>query len=266
LVGLVPTSPNRPGPRPGTLRFGEALGPYGGRGAGLGWQYLLLRSVPVTLRVAVLASGRGTNFQALHDACATGYAPAEIVCVITNKKGAPVVERARAAGVETVVVRHKDRDPEEVDAVILKAFEARGVQLACYAGYMRIRGPAFAKAMDGRVLNVHPSLLPAFPGAHPIQDAWDWGVKLSGVTVHFGTEELDMGPIVLQRPVEIKANDTLATFEAKIHLAEYTLYPKAVKLFAEGALRLEGRRVIITKDVADPPWAGDLPPGLKGSA
>jgi phosphoribosylglycinamide formyltransferase 1 len=217
----------------------------------------------VTLRAAVLASGRGTNFQALHDACTTGYAPAEIVCVVTNRKDAPVVARARDAGVEVVVVRHKDRDPEEVDSVILKAFEARGVELACYAGYMRIRGPAFAKAMDGRTLNVHPSLLPAFPGPHPIQDAWDWGVKMSGATIHFGTEDLDMGPIVLQQSVEVTPDDTLETFEEKIHLAEYVLYPKALKLFAEGALRLEGRRVVIAKDVADPPWAGGLPPGLE---
>jgi phosphoribosylglycinamide formyltransferase-1 len=229
-------------------------------------RYLLLGSVPVTLRVAVLASGRGTNFQALHDACATGYAPAEIVCVITNRKDAQVVDRARAAGVEVVVVRHKDRDPEEVDAVILKAFDARRVDLACYAGYMRIRGPAFAKAMDGRVLNVHPSLLPAFPGAHPIRDAWDWGVKMSGVTVHFGTEDLDMGPIVLQRAVEIAPDDTIESFEHKIHLIEYTLYPKALKLFAEGALRLDGRRIVVTEDVDDPPWAGGLPPGLREPA
>src|SRR2546426_1149428 len=131
------------------------------------------------LKIAVLASGRGTNFQALQDACTGGYARAEIVCVITNKRDAPVVEKATRARVETVAVRHRDRDPEEVDAVILRAFEARGVDAAFNAGYMRIRGPAYSKAMNGRAFNVHPSLLPAFPGAHPIQDAWDWGVKVS---------------------------------------------------------------------------------------
>src|SRR5438309_7963846 len=159
------------------------------------------------LRVAVLASGNGTNFQALHDAC-TGYAPAEIACVLTNKRDAGVVERANRAGVEVVVVRHRDRDPEEVDAVILKAFAKRGVDAAFNAGYMRIRGPAYCKAMDGRNFNVHPSLLPAFPGAHAIQDAWDWGAKVSGVTVHFATEDLDMGPIILQRPVPVAVDDT----------------------------------------------------------
>src|ERR1051326_7882442 len=114
------------------------------------------------LRVAVLASGNGTNFQALHDACATGYAGAEIACVLTNKRDATVVERANRAGVEAVVVRHRDRDVQEVDEIILRALEARGVEVVCYAGYMRIRGPSFCKALDGRILNIHPSLLPAF--------------------------------------------------------------------------------------------------------
>jgi len=215
------------------------------------------------LRVAVLASGNGTNFQALHDACASGYAPAEIACVLTNKKDASVVERANRAGVEVVTVRHKDRDPEEVDAVILQAFENRGIEAAFHAGYMRIRGPAYCKALDGRAFNVHPSLLPAFPGAHPIQDAWDWGAKVSGVTVHYATEDLDMGPIVMQRAVEIASNDTLESFEDKIHRTEYAIYPKVLKLYAEGLLRLEARRVVIDRDVDDPPWSGGLPPGLR---
>ncbi len=215
------------------------------------------------LRAAVLASGNGTNFQALQDACATGYAPAEIVCVITNKLDAGVVGRANRAGVETVSVRHKDRDTEEVDEVILRALDSRGVEAVFYAGYMRIRGPGFAKALEGRIFNVHPSLLPAFPGAHSIQDAWDWGVKVSGVTVHYATEDLDMGPIVLQRPVEIVAGDTLESFEHRIHLAEYIVYPKVLKLQSEGLLRMEGRTVVVERDVEDPSWAGELPPGLR---
>lgn len=214
------------------------------------------------LRVAVLASGRGTNFQALHDACASRYLDAEIVCVLTNKKDAPVLDRAQAAGVEGVWVSHKG-EREEVDERVLAALDERGVELACYAGYMRIRGTAFAKATAGRVLNVHPSLLPAFPGAHPIQDAWDWGVRTSGVTIHFASEDLDMGPIILQRPVDIAPDDTVETFEHKIHLAEYAIYPKAVRLFAEGRLRIEGRRVLIDGDVPEVSWAGSLPPGLR---
>ena len=111
-------------------------------------------------------------------------------------------------------------------------------------------------------MNIHPALLPAFPGAHPIQDAWDWGAKTSGVTVHFATEDLDMGPIILQRSVDITPDDTVETVEQKIHLVEYALYPKAVRLFAEGRLRIEGRSVAIDGDVPEVPWAGALPPGL----
>jgi phosphoribosylglycinamide formyltransferase-1 len=215
------------------------------------------------LRAAVLASGNGTNFQALVDACTSGYAPAEVACLVTNRKDARVVDRANAAGVEVVAIRHRDRSTEEVDQIILKAFEKRGIEAAFNAGYMRIRGPAYCKALDGRAFNIHPSLLPAFPGAAPIQDAWDWGVKVSGVTVHYATEDLDMGPIVVQRVVEVADADTLESFEHKIHLAEYAIYPKVLKMQAEGLLRLEGRRAVIEGDVADPPWAGELPPGLR---
>lgn len=215
------------------------------------------------LRVAVLASGRGTNFQALLDACTTGYAPAEIALLVTNKRNPGARALAEAAGVEVLVVPHKDRDPEDVDEDILAAYEDRGIELACNAGYMRIRGRSYSKAMNGRALNIHPSLLPAFPGAHPIADAWDWGVKTSGVTVHFATEDLDMGPIVLQRAVPILPGDTIESFEERIHLTEYVLYPKALRLYAEGRLRVEGRRVAIDGDVDDPPWAGGLPPGLR---
>jgi phosphoribosylglycinamide formyltransferase-1 len=216
------------------------------------------------LRVAVLASGNGTNFQALQDACATGYAPAEIACVLTNKRAAGVMERAARAGVEGVVVPHKGLDREKCDELILRELEARSVDLVCHAGYMRIRGRTYCKALEGRVFNIHPSLLPAFPGGtHAIQDAWEWGVKTSGATVHFATEELDMGPIIVQRAVDVAPDDSYESFEHKIHLAEYVVYPKAVKLFAEGRMRVEGRRVVIEGDVSDPPWAGELPPGLR---
>jgi phosphoribosylglycinamide formyltransferase-1 len=214
------------------------------------------------LRVAVLASGNGTNFQALHDACTSGYVDAEIACVLTNKRGAGVVARAERAGVETIVLPHKGRDTQEVDEDIVQELEARGVGLACNAGYMRIRGHVYCKAFEGRAMNIHPALLPAFPGAHPIQDAWDWGVKTSGVTVHFATEDLDMGPIILQRAVDITQDDTVDSFEHKIHLAEYALYPKAVRLFAEDRLRIEGRGVLIEGEVPDPDWSGSLPPTL----
>jgi phosphoribosylglycinamide formyltransferase 1 len=215
------------------------------------------------LRVAVLASGRGTNFVALHDACATGYAEAEVVSVLSDRRRAQVLERAARLGVEGVFVDPKRAgDREAYDELLLAELEAREVDLACNAGFMRILGRTYCKAMAERALNVHPSLLPSFPGAHGIRDAWEWGVKTSGVTVHFVTEELDMGPIVCQRAVDIGPEDALETFERKIHLAEYAIYPKALKLFSEGRLRVEGRRVIVSGDVDDPPWAGGLPPGL----
>lgn len=215
------------------------------------------------LRVAVLASGNGTNFQALHDACTTGYADAEIVCVLTNKRDAPVLERAARAGVEGVFVDHKGLTREARDEVLLQHYDERGVDFACHTGYMRILGRPYSKAMEGRALNVHPSLLPAFAGAHPMEDAWEWGVKTSGVTIHFHTEELDAGPIVLQRSVDVDRDDTFESFERNMHLVEYAIYPKALKLFADGALRTEGRRVLLDHDVEDPPWSGSLPPGLR---
>lgn len=220
----------------------------------------------MSLRIAVLASGNGTNFQALHDACASGYIDGEVACVLTNKRSAPVMERAARAGVEGVVVPHKGLDREVVDELIVKELDARGVDVACNAGYMRIRGRTYCKALEGRAFNIHPSLLPAFPGAHPIADAFEWGVKLSGVTVHFATEELDMGPIIIQRAVPIAPDDTLESFERKMHLVEYAIYPKALRLYAEGHLRIEGRRVVIEGDVDEVPWNGDLPPGLRTTA
>ncbi len=214
------------------------------------------------LRVAVLASGNGTNFQALQDACTAGYVDAEIVCVVTNKQDAPVLERAARAGVEGVFVDHKGLTREQRDEVLLEHYEQRGVEFACHAGYMRILGRTYCKAMEGRAFNVHPSLLPAFAGAHPMEDAWEHGVKTSGVTIHFVTEELDAGPIVVQRAVNVTPFDTFESFEQRMHLVEYTLYPKALKLFAEGKLTMKGRKVLISRDVEEVPWAGELPPGL----
>jgi phosphoribosylglycinamide formyltransferase-1 len=215
------------------------------------------------LRVAVLASGNGTNFQALQDACATGYVDAEIVCVLTNNPSAAVLDRAARAGIEGIVVPHKGLDRDACDELILAELDRQGAELVCQAGYMRIRGRTHCKALEGRVFNVHPSLLPAFPGAHPIEDAWERGVKTSGVTIHFATEELDSGPIVLQRAVDVALDDTSASFEEKIHLVEYALYPRAVRLFAEGRLRIEAPKVVIDGDVPEPEWTGSLPPGLR---
>jgi phosphoribosylglycinamide formyltransferase-1 len=215
------------------------------------------------LRVAVLASGKGTNFQALHDACTTGYADAEIVCVATNRPQAGVLERAAAAGIETVVVASKGiHRRQDYDNQLLDALEGFKADLVCGSGFMRIFSSVFIGAYRDNILNVHPSLLPAFPGIDVIEEAWNWGAKVTGVTVHVMTEKVDGGPVVYQRAVEVSESPTLEDLERRIHLLEYTLYPKALKLFAEGSFHIDGRRFVIECDVDDPPWAGSLPPGL----
>jgi len=216
------------------------------------------------LRVGVLASGDGTNFQALHDACVTGYADAEIVCVLTNKRSAGVLRRAAHAGVEGVFVDPKDTEGRDAyDRMLLANLKMFGVDLVCGAGFMRILGPGFVAAYHNRILNVHPSLLPAFPGLDAIEQAWNHGVKVTGATVHIIDAELDGGPIVFQRAVEVRPDDTIETLTERVHLAEYAIYPKALRFWGSlDRIKISGRTVI-TGDVPDPPWAGELPPALR---
>ena len=198
------------------------------------------------LRVGVLASGRGSNLQALLDACARPDFPARIVVVLSDRERAQALERARAAGVEAVWINPKDfADREAFDRALVKAFEARGVELACHAGFMRILSPAYIRAFAGRALNIHPSLLPAFPGLHAQRQALEHGAKVSGATVHFTDEGVDTGPIVLQAAVPVLPDDTEETLAARILVQEHRLYPEAVRLFAEGRLVVTGRRVTI---------------------
>ena len=225
---------------------------------------LLVRSAPM-LRVGVLASGSGTNFQALHDACAAGYADAEIAVVASNRAGAGVLARAERAGVDAVFVDPaRAADRESYDRLLLDVLAKYEVDLVCGAGYLRLLSPAFVAAYEQRILNVHPSLLPAFPGLHAITEAWEWGVAVTGVTVHVIDTDLDSGPILLQQAVPVDRSATVEDLERSIHLVEYVLYPKALKLWAAGAVRIDGRRVTFDREVDDPPWAGSLPPGLRG--
>lgn len=216
------------------------------------------------LRVGVLASGEGTNFQTLHDACVTGYAAAEIVCVLSNRREAGVLRRAAHAGIEGIFVDPADApDRESYDRLLLANLKRFGVDLVCCAGYMRILSPVFCEAYRHQALNVHPSLLPAFSGLRPIEQAWEWGARVTGATVHVMTAELDAGPIVFQRAVDVRPDDTLESLERRIHLAEYVVYPKALRFWAESeSIRLSGRRVIVDAEPPDPPWAGGLPPSL----
>jgi phosphoribosylglycinamide formyltransferase-1 len=200
----------------------------------------------VTLAVGVLASGRGSNLQALLDACAQPEFPARVVVVISDREQAVALERARAAGVEALWVNPKDfGDREAFDLTLVRELERRQVGLVCHAGFMRILSPAYVRAFAGRALNVHPSLLPAFPGLHAQRQALAHGVKVAGASVHFIDEGVDSGPIVLQAAVPVERADTEETLAARILVQEHRLYPEAVRLFAEGRLRIEGRRVIV---------------------
>jgi phosphoribosylglycinamide formyltransferase-1 len=195
---------------------------------------------PVPL-VGVLISGRGSNLRALIDA----GLPARIAVVISNRADAGGLEIARAAGIETLVMPHGAHPTRaEYDGTLVDALVARGVTLVCLAGFMRRLGPVFCDAFPHAILNVHPSLLPAFPGVDAQRQAIDYGVTVSGVTVHFVTPELDAGPIVLQRPVAVLAGDSTDVLSARILAEEHRAFPEAVRRVLVAGWRIEGRRVI----------------------
>ena len=203
----------------------------------------------MSLRIGVLVSGLGSNLQAILDACARPGYPAQVAVVISDRERALALERARTAGVEALWINPKDfADRESFDAELVRELTARGVGLMCHAGFMRILSPVYVRAFAGRALNIHPSLLPAFPGLHAQRQALDHGAKVAGATVHFVDEGMDSGPIVLQAAVAVEPNDTEETLSARILVQEHRLYPEAIRLFAEGRLRIEGRRVIVTPE------------------
>jgi phosphoribosylglycinamide formyltransferase-1 len=200
------------------------------------------------LRVGVLASGRGSNFQALAAAARAGHMPAEVVVLISDRAEAGAVGLARAAGIEALVLPPREYPGREAhDKAVTDALEARRVGLVCLAGYMRILGAGFVEHFRGRLLNIHPALLPAFPGLHAQRQALEHGVRVAGATVHFVDEGTDTGPIVLQAAVTVLAGDTEATLSERILAEEHRIYAEAVRLFAEGRLQIEGRRVRITE-------------------
>jgi phosphoribosylglycinamide formyltransferase-1 len=197
----------------------------------------------------VLVSGRGSNLQAILEACARPGFPAHVAVVISDRERAVALERARAAGVEALWINPKDfADRDAFDRALVHELSARGVGLVCSAGFMRILSPVYVRAFAGRALNIHPSLLPAFPGLHAQRQALDHGAKIAGATVHFTDEGMDSGPIVLQAAVPVEPGDTEETLSARILVQEHRLYPEAIRLFAEGRLRIEGRRVIVTPE------------------
>ena len=198
------------------------------------------------LKIGVLLSGSGTNLQAIIDAAAQGL-PVDIVKVISSRPDAYGIERARAAGIDVVALnRDVYADVEAADARIVDELRAAGADYVVMAGYMRKVTPVMLDAFPDRVLNLHPALLPSFKGAHAIADAFGAGVKVTGITVHFANEDYDKGPIVAQRAVEVREDDTLEALEARIHEAEHALYPEVLRLVAEGRVSVgEDRKVHI---------------------
>ena len=201
-------------------------------------------------RVAILISGRGSNMQALIEAARAPDYPAEIALVVSSKPDAAGLGIAKRSGVATAVVdqarfRRENRDREAYDAELHGVLTKANVEFVCLAGFMRILSPAFIRRFAGRILNVHPSLLPAFPGLHPQRQALAHGVRVAGATVHFVDEGVDTGPIVLQASVPVLAGDTEESLAARILVEEHRLYPAAIRLFAEGRLRIAGRHVVV---------------------
>jgi phosphoribosylglycinamide formyltransferase-1 len=195
-----------------------------------------------TNRIGILISGRGSNMTALLDAVADGRLDAEVAVVISNVETAAGLVVARERGIETLFISHKGRTREAHDADLIREMKARNVGLVCLAGYMRLVSASFVRAFENRILNIHPSLLPAFPGLDAQKQALAHGVKITGCTVHLVDEELDHGPIILQRAVEVRDDDTVESLSARILTEEHRAYPAAVARVLMPGFRVEGRR------------------------
>ena len=196
-------------------------------------------------RIGVLLSGRGSNFEALAESVAAGRIPdAEISIVISNREGAAGVARAQARGIPVRVIPSKGLEREAYDRMVIAALDDARANLVCLAGYMRLLSPYFVAAFPNRILNIHPSLLPAFPGLEAQRQALEYGVKFSGCTVHFVDENLDAGPIVAQAVVAVRDDDTPDTLSERILAEEHRIYTEAVRLALSGSYRVDGRRVI----------------------
>jgi phosphoribosylglycinamide formyltransferase-1 len=197
--------------------------------------------------IGILLSGRGSNFLAIADSIDAGRIPnARIAVVISNRADAPAIDAARQRGLEALVIPSKGRQRDEHDAEIVRELQARGVELVCLAGYMRLLSTGFVQAFPHRILNIHPSLLPAFPGLDAQKQAFEYGVKVSGCTVHFVDEALDHGPIVVQRTVPVLPEDDDHSLAARILEQEHIAYTEAINLVLSGKIAIDGRRVVMT--------------------
>jgi len=201
----------------------------------------------MTRRIGVLLSGRGSNFEALAESCAAGrIANAEIALVVSNHEKAPGLDRARTRGIPARAIPSKGLEREVYDRQVAAALDEARVDLVCLAGYMRLLSPFFVAHFAGRILNIHPSLLPAFPGLEAQRQALEHGVKWTGCTVHFVDENLDAGPIILQATVAVRDDDTVESLSARILAEEHRIYTEAVRMVLDGRYRIAGRRVIVS--------------------
>ncbi len=213
-------------------------------GGGKSWRRIMLR-------FAVFASGEGTNLQAIMDAVKEGVIQAQLALVFSDRHKARALKRAEAAGIKTLCLERKDyATPQSYDRDILIYLKQMEIDFIVLAGYMRLMTPFFVKQYKDKILNIHPSLLPAFKGTQAIKDTFTYGCKAAGVTVHFADEKMDHGPIILQEAFKVSEKDTLESLEERVHAVEHKLYPKAVSLFVEGRLKIQGRKVHILEKSA----------------
>ena len=201
-------------------------------------------------KIGVLVSGRGTNLQAIIDAIENGEVDARISLVLSNQPDAPALDRANKHGIESMWLDPKQfSGKKEYDRAVAGKLKEKGVDLVCLAGYMRILGPEFIRTFEGKIINIHPSLLPAFPGLNVQQQTIDYGVKFSGCTVHFVNEEVDAGPIILQAVVPVHESDDAESLAERILIQEHLIYPRAIQLIAENRLHIDNRKVFIKESV-----------------
>jgi len=199
------------------------------------------------MNIAVFASGRGTNFGAIIKAVKSGKVKVNLSLLVCDQSKAGAIARAKRAGIKIALVKREDfTNKKDFQDKIIQHLEENNIELVVLAGFMRLLTPEFVGKYAGRILNIHPALLPSFKGTESIKDAFDYGVKVTGVTVHFVDEKMDHGPVILQKAIPVKEDDMLESLEKKIHKIEHRLYPEAIRLFAEGKLKLEGRKVIIS--------------------
>jgi phosphoribosylglycinamide formyltransferase-1 len=198
------------------------------------------------MRIGVLASGSGSNLQSILDACASGSIPAQVAVVVCNVAGARALERAEAAGVPAILLAHGQYATRDAyDAELVALLRRHHVELVCLAGFMRLLTPVLLSAFQNKILNIHPSLLPAYPGLHAVKQALKAGARVSGCTVHIVDEGTDTGPIVIQAAVPVLEGDTEETLAARILMVEHRCYPRAISLWAQGRIHLSGGRVVV---------------------